>query len=81
MAATTALQEEGKWGDKRVKIYTVTLDGSDTSIDIKPGLGYSDPVGAYSYYTLSSGTYTFTILAGTTGHYTHIVFFNNGSGV
>ena len=81
MAITSALKYEMNVGDKRCKIYTVTLDTATASFTITPGAGYGNPVGAYTSYSISSGVYTFTNVAAGGTKYSHIVFFNPGTGV
>lgn len=74
MAASALLQTESVFGNKRIKIYKITHDGSDTSISITPGAGYGSPIGPYTAVTVSSGIWSFTISAGTNGANSYIQF-------
>lgn len=80
MAHTSALKQEMKWGDKRVKAYYVTMASGQTSVVITPGAGYGSPVGAYDYYTVSGNTYTFTTQNPGGTKYCYILFFNPTGG-
>ena len=60
---------------KRAKIYQFTSDASDTTDTVMPGAGYTiGPIGNYSHYTESSGTYTITFVAGTSASVSNLMF-------
>jgi hypothetical protein len=82
MALTAALRKELNLGDRRVKIFKLTSTSTTTSINITPGKDFGAPVGCYSYYTVSSGVYTFTCVAVNSGtNYGYIAFFSPVQGV
>ncbi len=61
-------------GTERAKIYKLVHDGSATTVSIKPGTGYTIPVGAFTNYTLTSGVYAFTVVAGAGSSNSNITF-------
>lgn len=82
MAHTSALlKHESMFGNKRVKMYQVTMANGQTATPaITPGDGYGSPVGAYDSYTVSSGAYTFTTQNPGGVKYCWILFFNPTGG-
>jgi hypothetical protein len=75
MAMTATLYKETMFMGKRAKFYKLVSDGSDTAVDILPGPGYTiGPIGNYTGYTVSSGTFTVTLPAGTNLSYRDLMF-------
>jgi hypothetical protein len=76
--SAVTLTHELNMGNKRAKLYKVTLtNGQTTTTAITPGVGFGSPVGAYDSYTNSSGAFTFTTQdPGTTSQYSWIMFFS-----
>lgn len=78
MAATSVMAKEGCIsGSERYKRFKITHDGSDTGVDIVPGDGYGSPVGSYTSFSLSSGTFTFLLVAGTSAEFSYITFYSS----
>ena len=72
--ATVSVDSEITLGNRRAKIYKVTYGASETSFTITPGEGYNNPIGNYTNYSESGGTFTFTIVSSTTGKLSTIMF-------
>lgn len=72
MAMTATKYKETMFMGKRAKTYLLTSDGSDTSVDILPGVGYDiGPIGNYTSYTEAVST--------TTGEKTYTVYLPAGT--
>jgi hypothetical protein len=76
MAMTVTLLRETRILNRPAKVYKLTGDAAATTADIKPGLEYTMPVGAYTDYTFTGETYTVTLPATlSASEYCTIVFF------
>ena len=62
------------FGTTRGKIYQIISDGTGVTAPITPGPGFTIPLGNYSGVTESSGTFTFTLPAGTNLSKRYILF-------
>ena len=74
-AANITFYKETMFLGKRAKIYQIISDGTGVTAPILPGVGYTiGPIGNYTGYTLSSGTYTVTLPAGTNLRKRYLMF-------
>ena len=75
MATTAVLKREGLiTGSTRFKLYQLTKGGTDASVDIVPGKGYTRCVGSEIGYTVSSGTFSLLQACATTGNLYDVLF-------
>ena len=64
MAATATFLKNYNLGEIQAKLYEIVHDGSTTTTTILPGTGYNTPWGGHNKWTVSSGTFTLTFVAG-----------------
>jgi hypothetical protein len=74
MAVTALKVKNYNLGQTDGKLYEIIHDGSTTTVNILPGVEFNTPWGGHTKWTVSSGTFTLTFVAGTNATKSYVMF-------